>query len=57
MERIFTKETGRFKRGDIRDYPVGVWRGIAKSTRKPLDSFTALTSDKAKEAVGAGKRR
>lgn len=40
MERVFTKQVGRFGVGEIRDYPGSVWEQIARSAGKSLDSFT-----------------
>lgn len=51
MERIFTKDVGRFKSGDLRDYAKGVWTQIERNVRKPLDSFTKPADDAAKESL------
>lgn len=40
MERVFTKQVGRYGIGEVRDYPGSVWEQIAASAKKPLDSFT-----------------
>lgn len=26
MQRVFTKNHGKYQRGEVRDYPVGTWR-------------------------------
>lgn len=42
MQRVFTKNVGKnFQKGDIRDYPVGVWRDIARSAKEELEHFSA----------------
>ena len=38
MLREFTKDRGRYRKGDMRDYPAPTWRALAG--REPLDSFT-----------------
>jgi hypothetical protein len=46
MQRVFTKPIGKnFLKGDIRDYPISVWRDIARSAKEELDHFsTAVMS-------------
>ena len=52
MERVFTRDLGsKFKRGDIRDYPHGVWRQIAVNARMPMDKFSRTTHDAAHATV------
>lgn len=41
MQRVFTADIGRFKKGDIRDYPRGTWEQIATSASKKLGAITA----------------
>ncbi|MDZ4342346.1 MAG: hypothetical protein U1E51_07900 [Candidatus Binatia bacterium] len=40
MLRKFTKDLGRYKKGQSHDYPKAVWEQIAKSAKAKLDSFT-----------------
>lgn len=40
MLREFTKDLGRYKSGEVKDYPEIVWRQIANGEGKKLDSFT-----------------
>lgn len=42
MQRIFTKDVGRFKKGEVRDYTKQVWEGIARSAKMKLDDFTKI---------------
>jgi hypothetical protein len=42
MQRIFTKDIGRFKKGEVREYPKQVWEGIARSAKMKLDEFTKI---------------
>ena len=50
MERVFTKDIGRFKEGDSRNYPMPVWESIAKSAKQALTDIT-LTMDEIKTAA------
>ena len=38
MLREFTQDIGRYRKGDVRDYPRGVWSTIAG--KRNLDSFS-----------------
>lgn len=40
MQRVFIEDVGRFKKGDIRDYPKGTWGNIARSSNNKLESIT-----------------
>ena len=40
MLRKFTKKIGRYKEGELHDYPKSVWESLAKSAKAKLDSFT-----------------
>ena len=44
VERVFTKNIGRFKQGDVKDYPQAVWVQIEKSAKKSLGTFSKLSS-------------
>lgn len=48
MERIFTKDIGRFNKGDSRNYPKPVWENIAKSAKQALTDIT-ISVDELKE--------
>ena len=50
MERVFTKDLGRWHRGDLRDYPLVMWTHIAKSSGLRLD----LISKPVEEVVVSG---
>jgi hypothetical protein len=45
MLRVFTKDVGRFHRGDVRDYPSHVWKAIAGDAKATLDAFTQSPAD------------
>ncbi len=46
MQRIFTRDVGtKFKRGDIRSFPRGTWKGIADSAGARLDAFSEECPD------------
>lgn len=51
MERMFTKDVGRFKTGEVRDYARNVWGSIATSARLPLERFTREVAEAARETV------
>ena len=51
MERLFTKAVGRFKLGEVRDYAASVWAHVARSAKRPLDTFTKPVQETAREAV------
>lgn len=41
MQRAFTKNIGKnFVKGDVRDYPMSVWRDIARSAGEDLEKFS-----------------
>ena len=42
MQRIFTKDLGRFKKGEVRDYTKQVWEGLARSAKMKLEDFTKV---------------
>lgn len=43
IKRVFTKDIGRFKKGDVREYPKHTWDNIAKSAKaKSLDDFSRV---------------
>lgn len=51
MVRAFTDDVGRYKRGDIRDYPIQTWKGLERSARRPLGAFSKLVEDVVKEST------
>lgn len=58
MERIFTKNVGRFVKGQLRDYPKQVWEQLAKSAKMKIEDFTKVavmleTQDAVKPNVAA----
>lgn len=40
MLREFTKDTGRFSKGESRDYPQTTWDQLEASVKRPLGTFT-----------------
>lgn len=40
MLRRFTKTVGRFREGELHDFPKGVWSSMAASAKAELDSFS-----------------
>ncbi len=42
MLRKFTAAAGRYKPGDVRDYPRDVWNTMAREVGKKLDSFSEI---------------
>lgn len=59
MERIFIRPVGRYKSGDVRDYPANTWAQIAKNAGQRLDLITRPVLEAATEtvAVAAGGKR
>jgi len=51
MERIFTKNVGKNKRGTVRRYPRLTWDAISKSMGIPLHKFS-IPVGRAGELVG-----
>jgi hypothetical protein len=47
MLRKFTKDLGRYKKGQSHDYPKAVWEQIAKSAKAKLDSFSEAVENNA----------
>lgn len=51
MTRLFTKNMGRWKKGDIREYPIPTWRQIERGATHPLDSFSKEIEDAARTTM------
>lgn len=51
MQRIFTKTTGNFEKGAIKEYPPSTWKQIEKSAGTSIDTFTKLVEDAATEGI------
>lgn len=45
MRLIFIKAVGRFKKGEIKDYPADTWKAIALSANQELSTFTKQADD------------
>jgi len=54
MKRIFTESTGRFSKGEIRDYPIATWRQIEQSAGKAMDAFSKFNDEAAFDGILAG---
>lgn len=48
MTRVFTKDLGRWKKGDIREYPFTTWQQIERNSKASVDSFSKEVEDAAK---------
>ena len=48
MTRVFTKDLGRWKKGDIREYPIPTWQQIGRGNKVSLDSFSREIEDAAR---------
>lgn len=43
IRRVFTKDVGRYKKGDVREWPKHTWDQIVKSAKaKSPDDFSRL---------------
>lgn len=53
MQRIFTRDVGRFKTGETRDYARSVWTQIERSAsvKGGLDAFTRPVEDAARDGL------
>lgn len=49
MQRVFIRDHGRFKAGEVRDYPRHVWEGFFPG----FESFTLPVSEAVRNAVAA----
>jgi hypothetical protein len=55
MKRVFTQTvSARYKVGQIRDWPMPTWNGIAESLKMALDKFTNPLTDSTFVAVEEG---
>ncbi len=45
MERVFTDNVGKHKKGERRDYPRATWDRLAKAVKKPLNKFTTPVNE------------
>tara|TARA_Y100000310_G_scaffold78084_1_gene74716 strand:+ start:7751 stop:7957 length:207 start_codon:yes stop_codon:yes gene_type:complete len=45
MQRVFTKNVGKFKKGETREYPVGTWKQIARNAGMLLKYFSKEISE------------
>jgi hypothetical protein len=46
MKRVFTKTVSpRYEAGQIHDWPMTTWNGVADSVRMALDTFTKPVTD------------
>lgn len=56
MRLVFTKDVGNnFKAGVVKDYPLSVWKQIAKSVKTDLNRFTKPVDDFTNEFKGKSK--
>lgn len=52
MVRVFTRDIGRYKKGEMRDYPKNVWGSLAKSVKSPLDKITREVKEIVDRSLG-----
>ena len=46
MLRVFTRDVGRrYLKGDVKDFSILTWRGIAQSAGEPLAKFSRAIND------------
>lgn len=55
MRLVFIKDVGRYKRGEIRDYPTPTWAAIERSARLSLGRFTQPVDEAAQQSVKSKK--
>ena len=51
MVRMFTTDVGRFKTGDVRDFPQTTWKQISVSAKQKLETFSKKLDEIADEYV------
>ena len=51
VTRVFTKDLGRWKKGDIREYPIPTWQQIGRGNDVSLDSFSREIEDAARNLM------
>ena len=56
MKRAFTKALGRYKAGEVHDYPMFTWKQMAKAYG-PLPSWSEPVNDARLEVVEISGRR
>ena len=52
--RVFLKDVGRFKKGDIREYPYPTWQGLEKSAKMALEKFSKPVDDAVRDSIQSG---
>lgn len=57
MRRVFTKDAGRYKAGEERDWPASVWRHVEGNAKRSLESFTRPVEEVVRRGVGLDPRR
>jgi len=59
MELVFTKDVprgnGKWKAGDVFDYPQATWDQIARSLGKKLGNFTRTVTEAARISVASDR--
>ena len=55
MERVFTRQIGRFELGAVRDYAKSVWQQIERSAKQPLEKFSRPVDEALRDSAGARK--
>jgi len=48
MTRVFIKDLGRWKKGEIREYPIPTWQQIERGAKVSLGSFSREIEDAAR---------
>ncbi|MDR7537434.1 MAG: hypothetical protein QN183_13845 [Armatimonadota bacterium] len=51
MRRLVTVTVGRLQRGEVYDFPRGVWAAIARSAGRPLESFSVDVDEAARRML------
>lgn len=52
MQRVFTRDVGHYKAGEIRDWPKGTWEGF----NLPIDSFSRTLEEAARAGAAADSK-
>lgn len=51
MTRVFLQDLGRWKKGDVREYPITTWQQIERGSKASIDSFSKEIEDAAKTMI------
>lgn len=45
MEMVFTKNIGKFRKGEVRDFPRSTWNRIARNSNNEISNFAKTINE------------